>query len=281
VPEGLENRAAQEISFCCFIWFAVTIKSGQDSSVLSKVKSVAKRITPRALRVRVGEYLAERWNTKHAGGSVEEIFSAIYSERRWKMDSDENFCSGEGSHRSGVVLPYITAVKSFLGSLPHAPSVVDLGCGDFEVAGQLRDCCGPYVACDVVPALIQRNKERFADARVDFRCLDIIDDELPEGEIAFLRQVLQHLSNAQILKVIPKLYAYKFLVLTEHLSADSDFTPNRDKPTGGGTRLPQRSGIVLTEPPFLLRVKSQSVLCSINESIAHRPGVIKTTLYKL
>lgn len=133
----------------------------------------------------------------------------------------------------------------------------------------------------MVPALIERNKKKFAAAQVDFRCLNIIDDDLPPGDIVFLRQVLQHLSNAQIARVVPKLSRYKFLILTEHLPATPSFPPNRDKPTGGGTRLPQNSGVVLTAPPFLLKPKSESILCTTPESIANSPGLITTILYEL
>jgi SAM-dependent methyltransferase len=246
---------------------------------VDKLKSAAKKITPLPLRRRVGEYLAQRWNARHAGEPVEEIFSAIYREQRWGKSDD--FSSGEGTHTPGVVLPYVEAVGKFLRAVPCPPSVVDLGCGDFHVGEQLRPYCGRYVACDVVPALIERNKEKFAAANVDFRCINIIEDDLPEGDVVFLRQVLQHLNNAQILSVVQKLYRYKFLVLTEHVPAAPDFPPNLDKPTGGGTRLPQNSGIVLTDPPFSLKVKSESVLCTKTESIGRHPGLIKTTLYEL
>lgn len=244
---------------------------------VESMKSAVKRVTPRPLRRLIGDYLAQRWNARHAGLPVEEIFSAIYTEQRWGAD----FSSGDGSHNPSVVTPYVNAVAGFLRSLPRPPSVVDLGCGDFSVGKQLRPYCGQYVACDVVPALIQRNKEKFADAGVDFRCLDIIEDDLPNGDIVFLRQVLQHLNNAQISKVTQKLYRYKFLVLTEHIPANPNFSPNRDKPTGGGTRLPQDSGVVLTAPPFLLKARSETVLCATNESIDRHPGIIKTMLYQL
>jgi 2-polyprenyl-3-methyl-5-hydroxy-6-metoxy-1,4-benzoquinol methylase len=248
-------------------------------SFLGKMKSAAKRVTPRPLRRLVGEYIAQRWNARHEGRPVKEIFSAIYRERRWGAGED-GFSSGDGTHAPSVVLPYVSAVRSFLESLPSPPSVVDLGCGDFNVGEQLRPFCGPYVACDIVPALIERNKQKFADAKVNFRCLDIIDDELPAGDIVFLRQVLQHLNNAQILRIVPKLHRYQFLVVTEHLPANTAFPPNLDKLTGAGTRLPQNSGVVLTAPPFLLRVNSESVLCSIPESIGRHPGIVKTTLYQ-
>ena len=191
-----------------------------------RMKSAAKRVTPRPLRRLIGDYLAQRWNARHAELPVEEIFSAIYRERRWGAD----FSSGDGSHTPSVVTPYVNAVAGFLRSLPCPPSVVDLGCGDFSVGEQLRPHCGAYVACDVVPDLIQRNKEKFAAAQVDFRCLDIIERDLPDGDIVFLRQVLQHLNNSQISRVVQKLYRYKFLVLTEHVPANPAFTPTVTNP---------------------------------------------------
>jgi hypothetical protein len=249
------------------------------TSFVGKLRSAVKLVMPSPFRRIAREYLSHRWDAKYNGRPVEEIFSAIYRERKWGTDSDCS--SGTGSHVESVVLPYVDAVRGFLRSLPSPPAVVDLGCGDFNVGKQIRPYCGSYVACDVVPALIQRNKDKFAAMKVDFRCIDVIDDDLPDGDIVFLRQVLQHLNNAQILKVVHKLYRYRFLVLTEHVPTNLAFPPNRDKATGGRIRLPQGSGVVLTEPPFLLAVKSESVICSTAQSLDEYPGLIRTTLYDL
>ena len=50
--------------------------------------------------------------------------------------------------------------------------------------------------------LIDHNKKKFKQYDVDFRVLDITKNDLPEAEICFLRQVLQHLSNNSILSFI-------------------------------------------------------------------------------
>jgi SAM-dependent methyltransferase len=248
---------------------------------VKKLQSALAPLIPSPLR-RIGrEYLSQRWDEKYKGRPVEDIFSAIYEERKWGAESDSDYSSGSGSHCESAVLPYVKAVRQFLESLPNPPSVVDLGCGDFNVGKQIRPYCGRYVACDVVPALIRRNKSKFGNTHVDFRCIDIIEDDLPQGDVVFLRQVLQHLSNAQILKVVHKLYRYNFLVLTEHVPANPCFRPNRDKVTGGRVRLPQGSGVVLTEPPFRLRTRSESIICITNQSLDQYPGLIKTLLYDL
>ena len=156
------------------------------TSFVDKLRSAVKLVMPSPLRRIAREYLSQRWDAKHDGRPVEEIFSAIYRERKWGAKSDSDFSSGSGSHIQSVVSSYVNAVRGILESLPCPPSVVDLGCGDFNVGKQLRPYCGRYIACDVVPALIQRNKDQFVDMQVDFRCIDIIEDDLPEGDIVFL-----------------------------------------------------------------------------------------------
>jgi SAM-dependent methyltransferase len=250
-------------------------------STVDKVKFAVKLISPRPLRRFARDYLSQMWDVKHKGYPTEEIFSAIYREHKWGTHSEDGFSSGTGSHNPATVVPYVSAVQRFLQSLTFVPSVVDLGCGDFNVGRQLRPYCGHYVACDVVGALIERNKRKFSDVQVDFRRIDIIEDGLPNGDIVFLRQVLQHLSNAQISQVVRKLYQYKFVIVTEHVPARRDYQPNRDKATGGGIRLRQGSGVVLTAQPFLLKVKSETVMCTTSESLDHRPGLVTTMLYEV
>jgi hypothetical protein len=239
-----------------------------------------RSVTPAPLRRIVREYRLRRWDAKHRERSVAEIFSAVYREGKWGKGPNGDLSSGPGSNDPVLVLPYVNSVVEFLTSLPRPPSVVDLGCGDFNVGRQLRPYCANYVACDVVPELIARNIQKFSYMNVDFRCIDIIEDNLPDGDVIFLRQVLQHLDNAQIQKIIPKLYRSKFLILTEHLPSGPDFRPNLDKPSGRDIRLSRRSGVVLTAAPFSLKIKSESIICMTNQPSAH-PGLLRTTLYQL
>jgi SAM-dependent methyltransferase len=193
-------------------------------------------------------------------------------------DPGQPFYSGSGSHDKNITSVYLEKVWAFLQNFPKAPDVVDLGCGDFSVGSQIRRYCNNYVACDVVPQLIEHNKNKYKDLNVDFRTLNLITDPLPAADIVFIRQVLQHLSNQQILKLIPKLQAsYSYLVLTEHLPKSNTFPPNIDKPAGPDIRLPYNSGIVLTKPPFNLQIFDEQLMCEAEE----QNGVIRTTKYML
>ena len=75
---------------------------------------------------------------------------------------------------------------------------------------------------------------------LEFRKVNLAEDELPVGDIAFGRQVLQHLSNREIVHFAEKLNLtkpYKYIVITEHLPFSSNFIPNVDKPSGPNNRV--------------------------------------------
>ena len=208
-----------------------------------------------------------------------EVFGQVYSSKAWGDPDDpaSPFFSGPGSREQALVAGYVAAVGDFLKSLGK-PDVVDLGCGDFKVGAQLRPFCGRYTACDVVPDLIAFNRKTYRNLDVDFRVVDIVGDPLPEGDVVFVRQVLQHLSNAAIAKAIAKIAArYKYLVLTEHVPAQAGFVPNVDIVSGAGTRLNIGSGVVLTKGPFNLQAADERILFESGQF----GGTIRTTAFRL
>jgi hypothetical protein len=211
---------------------------------------------------------------RFAGLSSAEVFSRIYSERLWASDGAQAFSSGTGSHDPAVVAPYLRAVKAFLLAHPRKKAV-DLGCGDFNVGSQLVAEFDSYIACDVVPELVAYNAGRFVSAGLEFRLVDMIEDPLPPGEICFVRQVLQHLTNVQIGRVVPKLAAYDALVISEHVPAGDEFPPNLDKPQGPGIRLERGSGVDIRRSPFSLSGFKAEVICEVESE----GGVIRTTAY--
>jgi 2-polyprenyl-3-methyl-5-hydroxy-6-metoxy-1,4-benzoquinol methylase len=211
--------------------------------------------------------------------SRQQVFQHIYKNGVWGAAAGENgFYSGTGSHDASVVQPYVSAVGAWLSQLPHKPTALDLGCGDFSVGSQLRTHCGAYTACDIVPELIESHRKNHAALAVDFRCLDLANDPLPDAEVIFVRQVLQHLDNhsiAQFCKQLAGRHAY--LVVTEHIPRNAQFVANKDKPSGPDTRIGYNSGVILTQAPFSLRIKNQTVLCEVPEN----GGVIQTLVYQL
>jgi hypothetical protein len=209
--------------------------------------------------------------------TAQQIFTKIYEEGVWGSVEGDKYHSGGGSHDPAVVLPYLVAVEKFLGSFPNKPNIVDLGCGDFAIGARVRPLCGKYIACDIVEPLIDYNKERFRDLGVDFRVLNVASDPCPVTEVIFIRQVLQHLSNGEILACLPNIIAAsKYMVVSEHVPKKDGFVANLPKPTGPGIRLTLGSGLVLTEAPFNLRPVEEIHLCDS----AADDGIIRTTAYR-
>ena len=105
-------------------------------------------------------------------------------------------------------------------------------------------------------------------------------NDLPGGDVCFVRQVLQHLSNADILNFVSKLNLnkpYKYLIVTEHLPMGKDFDVNLDKKNGKSIRLfTNGSGVILHKPPFNLNFTKVS---NILEAFQYR-GTIKTFIYE-
>lgn len=201
----------------------------------------------------------------------------IYEKKLWGGESFD-FYSGEGSHQSELVNPYIDAVSAFLTSFEKPLTVCDLGCGDFNVGQQLVPLAQKYIGVDIVPSLIARNRARFNADNLEFLCLDIAVDEWPAADCILLRNVLQHLSNAEVHRIVHKLADYKYVIVTEHIPQGS-FTPNKDVISGQGIRLKVDSGIDLLAPPFNLQVKDNKQLLTI--PFNQDKGVIATMLYEL
>ena len=88
---------------------------------------------------------------------------------------------------------------------------------------------------------------------------------ITKGRFVIIRQVLQHLSNREIISIVKKLASYQFIILTEHIP-EGEFTPNIDIISGQGTRLKKQSGVVLTEAPFNFESKSATQWLKLKDS---------------
>jgi SAM-dependent methyltransferase len=133
--------------------------------------------------------------------------------------------------------------------------VVDLGCGDFRVGLQFVSNELNYVGVDVVPKLVEHLNETKANEQISFQCLNIAEDELPKGEVCLIREVLQHLSNDEIGKVLRNCKHFKYLIITEYQPPPRrNIVPNLDIPHGSQIRLHFNSGVYLDKPPFNLKI---------------------------
>jgi SAM-dependent methyltransferase len=212
-------------------------------------------------------------------------FSNIYYRRSWGPGFGEHsrFFSGGGSHTPALTEPYVAAVLQLLGQQPRT-EVVDIGCGDFAIGRRIAPACQRYTGVDIVPALIADLRRRFSSDRVSFVSLDAVSESIPEGNICLIRQVLQHLSNADIVKVLEKLSRFDVLVITEHLPNDPEHADfNRDIESGAGLRLRLNSGVYVDRPPFRLSGYSLTValeLPVLYGDEVEAQGVLRTSVLR-
>ena len=209
-----------------------------------------------------------------------EIFEKIYFEERWGTNQTQNrkYSSGAGTRDTKAVTDYVEAISEFLLEFSDINTALDVGCGDFTVGSRISYLFKHYTAVDVAENVINENKQLFRDLGVDFYRLDITLDNLPPADVVFARQVLQHLSNDNIIRFLKRLNnKFRILILTESISSSHYFTANIDIFTGPGIRIHKKSGVILEASPFNLEA------LDIKELLRYKNGkeIILTKAYIL
>jgi hypothetical protein len=252
--------------------------------MMSLLRSTIRRMLPRNIVSAYDGYRRANLSRRNQRLTTEQVFTDIYSNNRWGGRSG-TFCSGDGSHDSAIVAPYVAKITAELDRIGAASmTVIDLGCGDYSVGRQLSPSCGRYIGVDIVKALIAHNQTAFGSHNVSFRHANIIEDTLPDGDICFLRQILQHLSNDQIAAVVSKLDKFRWCFVTEHHPSPGRLLrPNDDKPHGDSIRISQGSGVFLDEPPFNIPAARYRLLFEVPGILpidGADAGVIRTYVLK-
>jgi hypothetical protein len=202
-------------------------------------------------------------------------FQNVYKNNLWGRDKNGGYFSGPGSRGEAAAL-YVTRMTELLNrhtaEFGRPITVVDLGCGDFCV-GQALVTEIPeliYVGCDIVPEVIRQNDKLYSNSRVIFRQLDIVTDPLPEGDVYLVRQVLQHLSNHDIIRFLGRL-SCSYLYVTEGHPTELVGPANPDKVTGPNVRFDWKTGrgrgVELDQPPFNLTTQELFRVFSSKEVI--------------
>jgi SAM-dependent methyltransferase len=219
---------------------------------MRSIRSTVKRFVPGFILAAYGKERL-RWDMAMSRGkSRKEIFSDIYENNRWG-GKPGTYTSGSGS-RPDVIGAYISVLRALIRN-EGVKYIVDLGCGDFEVARRILSSELRYVGCDIVPDLVARNAARFGSKHIEFRNLDVVTDPLPKGDLCIIRQVFQHLSNEDIAKTLRKTRQYQLLVVTDEQLTGDNAPTNIDINPYHGTRRLFGRGLKLELGPFFERVE--------------------------
>jgi SAM-dependent methyltransferase len=170
-----------------------------------------------------------------------KAFELAYAEQHWGKDKQGKGTSGFGSTLE-FTKPYRAFLQDFMAR--HAiRSVVDAGCGAWESA-QAIDWRGiDYLGIDIVEPVIKANQERFGAANIRFAVADMVRDELPPADLLIVKDVLQHLSNADITRFLAQLPRYRHVLLV------NDVHPASLTAQTGDIRSGEYRQIDPTQPP--------------------------------
>lgn len=158
--------------------------------------------------------------------SSHEIFSAIYNQKLWGANAQGEGCSGSGSTLD-TTKEYRNLLKLLLQVL-EIKSVVDLGCGDWEFSRLISWESIDYKGFDVVAHVIERNIQNYSKNGISFAVLDATQEQLPAADLLICKDVLQHLSNNDVAKIIQQFKKYKYCIITNDVYAHTLSSDNGD-----------------------------------------------------
>lgn len=145
-------------------------------------------------------YLTRGQSTKRkrfAGKSAEEVFSEIYHDNVWGSE--------ESRSGSGSTMDATADLRANLPRIVRAYNIrtfLDAPCGDYNWMRHLDLPVEQYIGGDIVPDIAVHLNEAFGNEQRTFRQLNLIEDELPDVDMLFCRDCLQHLSPEQAVEVI-------------------------------------------------------------------------------
>lgn len=180
----------------------------------------------------------------------EQAFTNIYDNHIWGKNEEGRGHSGGGSTVSNTVI-YRAFLQKFLKE-NNITSVVDIGCGDWEFSKTINWDNVTYTGYDVVRSVIERNKKVYQKPNIVFIHGDVTELDLPEADLMVTKDVLQHLPNEYIKKILKKTKQFKYCLITNDLDSASYSSDNHDTKVGGYRPLD------LTKSPFF--VNAQKVL---------------------
>jgi SAM-dependent methyltransferase len=187
---------------------------------------------------------------------MKEVFGDIYRRRVW----------GEGESRSGPGsgLARTEPIRADLAALVRSlgvRSLLDAGCGDFHWMQAADLGLDAYIGIDVVGELVDACAALHARPGIRFAQVDITRDPLPSVDLILCRDVLPHLSYADIDRAVDNFVqsGSRWLLTNTFVEREE----NVDIPTGGWRPLN------LERAPFLL----PSPLRVLDEYCHHSGGI--------
>jgi len=172
---------------------------------------------------------------------MKDIFTNIVTRGDWRAGS--TVCG------NGSTMQYTDYLRQHLRSFlvkHNISSMFDAPCGDYTWMSQTQLPSGlQYMGGDIVDSLIEKNRSMHPG--VDFRVVDIAQDDLPAVDLLFCRDCLIHFSHADIRRVFENIARsnIKYVMMTSYTQSH-----NVDIATGGFRGVNFRQAPYVFEAPI-------------------------------
>lgn len=124
---------------------------------------------------------------------LERCFTEIFHHNGFKgVESVSG--PGSGLSQTAAIREALPGLLAAVG----ARTLLDAACGDFFWMKEVHLDLNRYIGADIVPAIVSQNNCIYADAKREFRVLDITRDALPAVDVILCRDCLVHLPFAAI-----------------------------------------------------------------------------------
>ena len=127
----------------------------------------------------------------------QERFEMIYNENFWESNESSSGIGSEIKNTKEVLKVIKLIIKEY-----KIKSIIDIPCGDFNWMSSLEMENIDYEGFDIVRSVIKENNIKFKKPNVNFYYSDIINSELPKGDLMLVRDCLVHFSFEDIKKSI-------------------------------------------------------------------------------
>ena len=221
------------------------------------LKTFLKKIISFQFISNINRYLINKKQNDFKGMNNNEVFDLIYKKKYWNDSTNlNNYSSGLGTENKNTE-QYIYYLNNFISS-NNINSIVDIGCGDFKIGKRIceENKFIKYTGIDVSSIIIENNTNFYANENINFKCIDASKKDLPIADLCCIRQVLQHINNNDIIKILNNVKQFKYVLITEHLPIDEFLIKkNNDKLTGPDIRIYDGSGVFISDNPFNISCK--------------------------
>lgn len=142
------------------------------------------------------------------------IFTDIYRQKRW----------GDGA--GGGSLPeFCGPYMRLIEQLSRGCDVLDIGCGDGLLASRINWSSSRYIGVEIVPDVAEK-------CVLPCICADAMFYDLPRADLVIVKEVMQHLSEPDIRRLLGNIHRCCPDAQLLHCSY-VDHPVNRPTPTGG------------------------------------------------